>query len=177
MRVRCHRQPPRLVSLQPGSIQARKPYQAAVLVSGGKSVMSNHSSRCASSHRASNVHATGRDLKAVPVPCQAVPGVAAKVDSPYQQTFPWGRNNPRGDPQQGMPPQVDNGLEQPARIQPPVSQDNDRHGRGYGGLQVLQQAHPLGFPVPGDGGGQDGPGHGERPQQDAQSDAVSFPCF
>lgn len=37
MRVRCHCQPPRLVSLKLCSIQARRPYQAAVLASGGRS--------------------------------------------------------------------------------------------------------------------------------------------
>src|SRR5882724_11679851 len=42
--VRCHCQPARLVILKPCSIQARKPYQPAVLASGGRSVRINHGS-------------------------------------------------------------------------------------------------------------------------------------
>src|SRR4029434_8528798 len=44
MRVRCHCQPARLVILKPCSIQARTPYQQAVLASGGRSVKINHGS-------------------------------------------------------------------------------------------------------------------------------------
>ena len=44
MWVRCHCHPARLVILKPCSIQARKPYQQALLASGGKSVRSNHGS-------------------------------------------------------------------------------------------------------------------------------------
>ena len=44
MWVRCHCQPARLVILKPCSIQARNPYQQAVLASGGRSVRINHGS-------------------------------------------------------------------------------------------------------------------------------------
>ena len=44
MWVRCHCPPARLVILQPGSIQARNPYQQAVLASGGRSVRINQGS-------------------------------------------------------------------------------------------------------------------------------------
>lgn len=61
---------PRLVSLQPCSIQARKPYQAAMLASGGKSVTSSQ----AGSQPASKGPANELVLNAVPVPCQRTDG-------------------------------------------------------------------------------------------------------
>jgi hypothetical protein len=68
MRVRCHCQPARLVILHPCSIQARSPYQAASLASGGRSVSISQGSFYASSHSASSVHSTCR-----PAFCKAVP--------------------------------------------------------------------------------------------------------
>src|SRR5205807_3064829 len=44
IRVRCHGQPARLVSVKPCSIQARRPYQQAVLAAGGSAVRSTHGS-------------------------------------------------------------------------------------------------------------------------------------
>jgi hypothetical protein len=44
MRVRCHCQPARFVTLKPCSIQARSLYQHASLASGGKSVRIHHGS-------------------------------------------------------------------------------------------------------------------------------------
>ena len=71
VRVRCHCQPPRLVSLQLCSIQARKPYQAAVLTAGGQSVTSNHRSAWPGSQQTSKVPASGLILNAVPAPVRS----------------------------------------------------------------------------------------------------------
>ena len=82
MRVCCHCQPARFVTLKPCSIQARSPYQQAALAAGGRSVRINHGSVYPSSQQASNVQWSwrGARLKAVPVPCQREPG-GANVDS------------------------------------------------------------------------------------------------
>jgi len=76
IRVRCHCQPARLVTLKPCSIQARRPYQHASLVVGGRAVRMNQGAVSPSSQQASKVHARrrGARLKAVPVPRQRRPG-------------------------------------------------------------------------------------------------------
>lgn len=68
MRVYCHCQPPCLIFLKPCSIQARKPYQQAPAVWGGRSVKINHGSACPASQRANRVQAKRVFglLKAVP---------------------------------------------------------------------------------------------------------------
>ena len=81
MRVRCHCQPPRLVSLKPCLIQARKPYPAAVLATGGRSVTSNHRSVYPGSQQASIVQASGLVLNAAPRLCHWVSGAGANVAS------------------------------------------------------------------------------------------------
>jgi len=74
--VRCPCQPARWVLLKPCAIQARTPYQQAVLASGGRSVRSNQGAVSPASQQASRGHWSGRwrPVKAMPVPCQAVPG-------------------------------------------------------------------------------------------------------
>jgi hypothetical protein len=63
------------------SIQARRPYQPAALASGGKSVRISQGSVYPSSQQASKVQRSRRAglLKAVPVPCQRVPGEGTKL--------------------------------------------------------------------------------------------------
>ena len=74
MRVRCHCQPPRFVSLKPRSIQARNPYQTVNAAGGGRSVSSSHGSRLEAAHQASKVARSGWVFKAVPLPCHWEPG-------------------------------------------------------------------------------------------------------
>src|SRR4030095_12619559 len=63
-------QPPRLLSLNPHSIQARNPYHATSTAVGGRSVRINQGSRYPASQRARRVH----------VSCRA--GVAKQVTEP-----------------------------------------------------------------------------------------------
>ena len=85
MRVRCHCQPPRLVTLNPCSIHARSPYQPASATSGGKSVRSSHTSAQPALRHASRVQRRrlGLPWKAVPVPCHRLSDVGATVPRRY----------------------------------------------------------------------------------------------
>ena len=96
MWVRCHCQPARLVIFNPCSIQARNPYQQAVLASGGRSVRSNHGSLYPGSQQASRVQCNcrWRPLKAIPVPCHVGPGSGPKVFSGPPRPWPVDRNVP-----------------------------------------------------------------------------------
>jgi hypothetical protein len=80
-RVRCHGPPPRLATWKLGAIQARNPYQAASLASGGRSVTSSHGSWEPWSQRANKVPSRRRGFpaKAVPRPAHEVPGSGTKV--------------------------------------------------------------------------------------------------
>ena len=91
MWVRCHCQPARLVILKPCSIQARNPYQQAVLASGGRSVRINQGSLYPPSQHASSVQWSWRwrPLKAIPVPCHVVPGRAPTSSGGPRVPGPW----------------------------------------------------------------------------------------
>ncbi len=61
--VCCHCQPPRLVSLKPLSIHARKAYPHASACTGTRSVTISQGSVCVASRRAKSVHTNGLLLK------------------------------------------------------------------------------------------------------------------
>ncbi len=96
IRVRCNCHPARLVTLKPCSIQARSPYQAASLASGGTSVRINHGSLSPASQRAKSVQSTCRPcpFKAVPRPLHDVPTSGTKLPSGRDRGEPSGRNVP-----------------------------------------------------------------------------------
>jgi len=95
-RVRGHCPPPRLVSLKPCAIQARKPYPHAARLAGGKAVKLNHASLSPSSPQANRVQfkRLGRLTKAVPRPCQRVPGGEAKRRRGWKRVRAGGRKVP-----------------------------------------------------------------------------------
>src|SRR6266481_5768913 len=94
--VRCPCQPARFVIWKPCSLQARTPYQQAVLASGGRSGRINHGSLSPASQHASRVQWSWRwrPLKALPVPCQAVPGSGTNVFRGPPRPCPLGRQVP-----------------------------------------------------------------------------------
>lgn len=67
IRVRCHGHPPRLITLNPCSIQLRKAYQHGSAAPGGKSVSTSHGSAHPAARQANSVPASGAVLYAVPV--------------------------------------------------------------------------------------------------------------
>jgi hypothetical protein len=86
-------QPARLVLWKPCALQARSPYHAASLASGGRSVRTSHGSFYPSSHRASRGPSTCRPAfcKAVPRPRPRVPGWGTKLCKGRQRGDPAGR--------------------------------------------------------------------------------------
>src|SRR5579884_2873463 len=81
IRVACHGQPPRMVSLNPRSIQIRSPYQHGSQEAEARSVRINQGFWWPSSQRAGSVQARGHVEKAVPLPNQLVPVCGAKVSN------------------------------------------------------------------------------------------------
>ena len=102
MRVDCHCQPPRLKSLKPPSIQARKPYQLTRAASGGRSVRMNQASWCAASRPASKVHRSGCVLKHVTCPLHWG-GHGQDVGQRAISLFGRTKLSARIDPQKRMP--------------------------------------------------------------------------
>ena len=151
MCVRCHCQPARFVIVKPCSIQARRPYQPALLASGGRS-----SGRIQPRvllprlPQASRVQCSCRcrPLKAMPVPRQDVPGSGPVPLQPGPHARgPWAERSPRVDAQKRVPPQPREAPQQPARVQAAIGQHDHRPRPWNGPVHLAQHAHPL--PPPG----------------------------
>src|SRR5205085_2657902 len=94
--VWCHCQPPRLMSLNPPSIQDRMPYHATWATSGGRSVSTNQGSACASAQHATSVHCRRQEgvAKQSTSPHHCVPSRGTTVANERKPTCPRGRNCP-----------------------------------------------------------------------------------
>jgi len=86
--VCCHCQPPRLVSLKPLSIQARRAYQHTSACSGDRSVTISQASVWWSSRRARRVHFKALLLKHITRPHQASPAWVATPANDCQALSP-----------------------------------------------------------------------------------------
>src|SRR5947209_20635571 len=96
IRVCCHCQPPLLLSLNPCSIQLRKPYQEASPCPGARSLRISQGSLYPEPHQPSNVPAICRPgvEKAVPCPLQLVPTFGTICVSGTKRIEPSGRKRP-----------------------------------------------------------------------------------
>lgn len=92
--VCCHCQPPRLVSLNPLSIQARRAYQHTSACSGARSVIISHGSVWWSSWRAKSVQWRGLLLKHTTRLHQALPTHGAASAKDRKALSPSGRYLP-----------------------------------------------------------------------------------